>query len=94
MNEEPLATALNQLSATSKEIVASLIRQLADREGISDPIQPSPGLQTPAEGIDLWTAKLRSECRSGRTGISILKTMRISSLTTFVLVIKSQTKYL
>jgi integrase/recombinase XerD len=64
---EPAVRALHQLSPQSQELVTSLVRQLADREGIDVPLAPAPGLQAPAEGIPLWVAKLKAERRSERT---------------------------
>jgi len=55
------------MSPQSQELVSSLVRQLADREGISIALTASPGLQTPIEGIPLWVAKLKSERYSPRT---------------------------
>jgi len=64
---EPVVRVLNQLSLQSQGIAASLVRQLAEREGINVPLSSAPGLQSPAEGIPLWTAKLRAERYSERT---------------------------
>jgi integrase/recombinase XerD len=64
---ESIVRALNQLSPQSQGIAASLVRQLAEREGISVPLSSAPGLRSPAEGIPLWTAKLRAERYSERT---------------------------
>jgi len=51
----------------NQELVISLIRQLAERKGINIALSPSMGLQTPAEGMPLWIAKLKSERYSPRT---------------------------
>jgi integrase/recombinase XerD len=64
---EPAVRALGQLSPSSQEAVVALVRSLAEREGVDVPLTAAPGLQTPAEGIPLWVAKLRAERRSGRT---------------------------
>ena len=64
---EPTIRALNQLSPQAQEIAASLVRQLAEREGIDVPLTQAPGLQTPTEGIPMWLAKLRAERYSERT---------------------------
>ncbi len=63
---EPTTKALQQLSPQSQEIAASLVRQLAQREGINGPLSQAPGLQTPVEGIPLWLAKLKAERYSER----------------------------
>ena len=65
--QDPVIRALGQLSPQSREIASSLVRQLAEREGISVPLTASQGLQTPAEGMPLWLAKLRAERYSERT---------------------------
>ena len=59
--------ALNQLSPQSQEIATSLVRQLAEREGIAVTLSATPGLQTPSEGMPLWIAKLKAERYSRRT---------------------------
>ncbi len=64
---EPAIGAICQLSPQSQEIIISLARQLAEREGINIPLAEAPGLQTPAEGIPMWLAKLRAERYSQRT---------------------------
>ena len=64
---EPTVRALGQLSPSSQGAVAALVGQLAEREGISVELTGAPGIQTPAEGIPLWLAKLRSERYSQRT---------------------------
>jgi integrase len=58
---------LRQLSPQSQDIVALLVRQLAGRESINVPLASTPGLQTPAEGIPLWVAKLKAERYAERT---------------------------
>jgi len=58
---EPTIRALGQLSPQAQEIAASLVRQLAQREGINVPLTQAPGLQTPAEGVPMWLAKPRAE---------------------------------
>ena len=64
---EPTMKALNQLSPQSQEIAVSLVRQLAEREGITVTLAAAPGLQTPMEGVPLWVAKLKAERYSQRT---------------------------
>jgi len=64
---EPTVGALQQLSPQSQEMAISLVRQLAEREGITIMSTLAPGLQTPAEGVPLWLAKLRAERYSPRT---------------------------
>ena len=54
----PSISALRQLSPPSQELVVNLIRQLAERENITVPLTPSAGLQTPADGMELWEAHL------------------------------------
>jgi len=58
---------LAQLTPSSQRLVSSLVRQLAEREGINMATAASPGLKTPADGIPLWVAKLKAERYSGRT---------------------------
>jgi integrase/recombinase XerD len=64
---EPVIQAVHQLSPQSQELVISIVRQLAEREGVNVPLTAAPGLQTPAEGIPLWVAKLKSERYAERT---------------------------
>ena len=58
---EPTVRALGQLSPSSQGAAVALIRQLAEREGISVESANAPGLQSTVEGILLWLAKLRAE---------------------------------
>jgi hypothetical protein len=64
---ESTVRALQQLSPSSQEAVIALVRQLAGREGIHMASTQSPGLQSPAEGVPLWAAKLKAERYSERT---------------------------
>ena len=64
---EPAVRALQSLSPRGREIAVSLIRQLAEREGISVPLSSAQGLQAPVEGLPLWVARLRAERYSERT---------------------------
>jgi len=64
---EPTIGALQQLSPQSQEMAISLVRQLAEREGITIMSTSAPGLQTPIEGVPLWLAKLKAERYSPRT---------------------------
>jgi integrase/recombinase XerD len=64
---EPTVRALQHLSPQGQEMAVSLVRQLAEREGISVEAAAYIGLQSPIEGIPLWTAKLRAERYSPRT---------------------------
>ena len=64
---EPTIRALGQLSPSSQGAVVALVRQLAEREGISFALAEPPGLQVPADGIPLWLAKLRAERYAQRT---------------------------
>ncbi len=66
---EPTRRALQQLSPSSQSAVAALVRQLADREGISVEPTGALGLRSPAEGIPLWLAKLKGERLWTRNGI-------------------------
>jgi integrase len=66
-NIEPTTRALHQLSPQSQETIATLVRQLAEREGINVPLSQSPGLQSPIDGVPLWVAKLKAERYSERT---------------------------
>lgn len=61
---ESTVKALNVLSPRSRELVALMVRQLAEQENITMAIGPAQGLQTPAEGIPLWVAKLKQESYS------------------------------
>ena len=72
-------SALRQLSPPSQEIVVNLIRQLAENENIVVPLTPSTGLQTPAEGMELWEAHLTAQNWSRNT-IKTYKTL----LTTYL----------
>ena len=64
---QPTIRALQQLSPQSQSLVASTVKQLAEREGVEVPPAPTPGLKTPMEGIPMWLAKLRAERYSERT---------------------------
>ena len=57
---EPAVRALGMLSPQSQEMAASLIRQLAEREGVHVALTSAPGIQTPAEGIPLRVASLKA----------------------------------
>jgi hypothetical protein len=72
-------SALRQLSPPSQELVVNLIRQLAERENIAVPLTPSAGLQTPADGMELWEADLTAQNWSRNT-IKTYKTL----LTTYL----------
>ena len=64
---ESAITALRRLSHQSRELVTPLIRQLAEREGISVASAAAPESKPAVQGIELWVAKLRGERRSERT---------------------------
>jgi site-specific recombinase XerD len=64
---EPIMRALRQLSPSGQGAVAALVRQLADREGVSVEQTGTLGLRSPTEGIPLWLAKLKAERYSART---------------------------
>lgn len=66
-NLEPTTRALRQLSPQSQETIATLVRQLAEREGINVPLSQAPGVQSPIDGVPLWVAKLKAERYSERT---------------------------
>lgn len=63
----PAAKALGALSPGNQELVITLIRQLAEREGVSWVSSAVPGLQTPAEGILIWLAHLKQAGYSPNT---------------------------
>ena len=46
---EPTVRALSQLSPSGQKAVAALVRQLAEREGISVELTCAPALKLPAE---------------------------------------------
>ena len=54
----PSVAALGQMSPVAQQAVVALIRQLAEAEGIQVASTLAPGLQAPAEGIDLWITHL------------------------------------
>ena len=58
---ESTVKAYNALSPKSQELISLMVRQLAEREGINMALTSAPRLQTPAEGIPLWLAKLKAE---------------------------------
>jgi len=64
---EPVIAALRRLSPQSQELVTPLVRQLAEREGITVVAAEAGVPRLPAEGIELWVAKLRAEKRAKRT---------------------------
>jgi len=64
---EPTVRAMQGLSRQSQELIAMVVRQLAEREGVNVGVNTLQGLNTPAEGIPLWTAKLKLEGYSRQT---------------------------
>jgi len=54
----PSIQALNQMSPAAQQAVITVVKQLAETEGIAVASTLSPGLQAPAEGIDLWVTHL------------------------------------
>ncbi|MFC1905182.1 tyrosine-type recombinase/integrase [Chloroflexota bacterium] len=64
---EPMFKAIQAMSPQSREMLLTIVRQMAEREGINVPLTAAQGLQTPSEGIPLWIAKLRAEKGSERT---------------------------
>lgn len=73
---ESTIRALDALSPQNQELVTLMVRQLAEREGITVAVGPGMGLQTPAEGVPLWVAKLKQESYSRRTIELYLQTVR------------------
>jgi len=74
---EPTVRVLSQLSPSSQEAVIALVRQLADREGISVALAASPGLQAQKGANGAKTAyssptnpdsAREKGARSGKTG--------------------------
>lgn len=64
---EPVARALVMLSPASRDLVSSLVRQLAEREGINMESGRASVIGGPVDAIGLWTAKLRQEGYSPNT---------------------------
>ena len=64
---EPVVSALLSLSPASMELVTSLVRQLAVREGIDLGAERKSRISCPADGVPMWTAKLRQESYSPAT---------------------------
>ena len=62
-----LISAMKMLSLGSLELVAPLVRKLAEREGITIEATKPPQAMSPADGIELWVTKLRGERRSDKT---------------------------
>lgn len=65
---EQTVKALNALSPQNQELMNLMVRQLAEREGISmgDNVSTT-ALESPAQGIPLWVAKMKQEGYSKRT---------------------------
>jgi site-specific recombinase XerD len=70
MNESPeleqAYRALQLLSPNGRELMLTMLKQVANQEGISMDAQAS-GLDKPIDGLDLWESKLKQEGKSGRT---------------------------
>ena len=64
---EQIAQMLGMLSPASQDMVAMMVRQLAEREGVAVVHTASAGLQLPADGIQMWVAELKSQTRSNNT---------------------------
>lgn len=64
---EPIVSAITALSPASLELVASLVRQLATREGIDMGAEHKPRISCPMDGVPLWTSKLKQESYSPNT---------------------------
>lgn len=66
-SQEPVLRAYLQLPSQAQELVASMIRTLAEQNGISVPYTASPGLQEPSNGLALWESYMVAEGFSART---------------------------
>lgn len=64
---EPIIMAMTGLSPASMELVTSLVKQLAAREGIDMGADRKARIACPADGVPLWVAKLRQESYSPGT---------------------------
>ncbi len=64
---QPYLEALSQIPPSDQQMVLTLIRGLAERNGVTVVHTVAPGLQTLEEGIPLWIASLRAEQYSPRT---------------------------
>ena len=64
---DPYFQALAQIPPEDQQMVLSLIRGLAERNGVTVPHTVAPSLQTLDEGIPLWVASLKAERYSPRT---------------------------
>jgi len=64
---ESLVRAITLLSPASMELVSSLVRQLASREGIDMGAAQKSRISCPMDGVPLWTAKLKQESYSPGT---------------------------
>lgn len=64
---EPTVRAIVSLSPASLQLVSSLVRQLAEREGIDVGTQSASRISCPADGVPLWVAKMTQESMSPGT---------------------------
>jgi len=64
---EPYLQALAQLPANDLQIVLTVVRSLAERNGITIAANAAPSEQTLQKGIPLWIACLKAEQYSPRT---------------------------
>jgi len=64
---EPVVEALTMLSPSSTELVTSLVKQLAVREGIDMGLDRKARISCPMDGVPMWQAKLKQESYSPGT---------------------------
>ena len=64
---EPVVEALALLSPASMELVTSLVKQLAEREGIDMGLDRKARISCPMDGVPMWQAKLKQESYSPGT---------------------------
>jgi len=64
---EPIVSAITALSPASIELVASLVRQLAVREGVDMSAENRSRITCPMDGVPLWVSKLKQESYSPGT---------------------------
>ena len=74
---EPLVRAFTSLSPASLELVSSMVRQLAAREGIDMSEEHRARISSPMEGMPLWTSKLKQESYSPGTIRVYTSTLRL-----------------
>ena len=74
---EPFVHAFTSLSPASMELVSSMVRQLAVREGIDMGEERKARISCPAEGMSLWESKLKQESYSPGTIRVYTSTLRL-----------------